>query len=169
MLKSTSSELMTIFRQYFMTYGTPEELVTDGGRQFISQEFREFLGRWGVSQHTTSAYTPHSNLLAESGVKTVKRLITDNLGRNGSLDNDGLAKAMLAHRNTPIRGLAQSPAQILFARRLRDSIPMKPGAYQPRPEWVKTLEEREVAMATKHLQAQEKWEKGDSLVSVYLV
>ena len=29
--KATSSELISLFRQYFVTYGAPEEIVSDGG------------------------------------------------------------------------------------------------------------------------------------------
>ena len=114
--------------------------MTDGGRQFVASEFEDFLKIWGVQHHFSSAYCPHSNLLAESSVKSMKRIIRDNVGRAGKLDTDAVAKAVLTHRNTPIRGLKLSPAQILFNRHLRDSIPMKPGSYVPRKEWIMTLD-----------------------------
>ena len=57
--KTTSSELCSLFRQYFMTYGAAEEIVSDGGKQYVSEEFGMFLKRWNVSQYVSTAYNPH--------------------------------------------------------------------------------------------------------------
>ena len=43
-----------------------------------------------------------------------------------------------------------SPAQVLYARKLRDTVPCVPGALQLRPEWVLTRERRELALAKRH-------------------
>ena len=68
MNKGNAAELCSVIRQYFHTYGCPESFTSDGGKQFDSYEFREFLKRFQCDQHITSAYTPHSNLLAETGI-----------------------------------------------------------------------------------------------------
>ena len=61
------------------------------------------------------------------------------------LDNDKFVKAMLTYRNTPVRGLNVSPAEILFNKKLRDGAPIIPGKYIPRKEWVGMLSDRENA------------------------
>ena len=61
-VKATASELISLMRQIFMTYGTPEEIVSDGGRQFVASEFELFLKNWKVRHHISSSYNPHSNL-----------------------------------------------------------------------------------------------------------
>ena len=71
-----------------VTYGTPEELASDGGPEFTSTETRAFLYRWGVHHRLSSVAFPHSNCRAKIGVKTMKRLITDNTGPKGELDTD---------------------------------------------------------------------------------
>ena len=133
------------------------ELVSDGGKQFVSVEFESFLKRWNVKHHICSAYNPHSNLLAESCVKNMKRLIRDNVDGKGSLDTDFLTQTLLTYCNTPLRGLGTSPAMILFNRKLRYVIPGVPGAFLLRPEWEKTLDNREIALAQKHIIGMEKW------------
>ena len=67
---------------------------------------------------------------------------------------------MLQYRNTPCRILNQSPAQILLARNLKDGVPCVPGSLRLRQEWIRTAEEREVALARKHVAGGELWSRG---------
>ena len=46
-----------------------------------------------------------------------------------------------------------SPAQLLYGRTLRDHIPNLPGLLQIRKEWIILAEDRERALANRHLQA----------------
>jgi len=45
---TTSGKLIGIFRQLFAQFGLPEQLVTDNGPQFRSQEFAEFMTALGI-------------------------------------------------------------------------------------------------------------------------
>ena len=97
---------------------------------------------------------------AETGVKSVKEIVSENCNVSGGLDTDSFSLALLQYRNTPCRYLNQSPAQILFARNLKDGVPCVPGALQLRPEWIKTKEDRERALARKHVAGGELWAWG---------
>lgn len=69
----TSAELVVALREYFGVYGVPEQLTMDGAQVFVSSTTMGFLETWGLEDRVATAYIPHANLRAESGVKLVKR------------------------------------------------------------------------------------------------
>ena len=84
--------LITSLRRVFVTYGIAEELSSDGGPEFQSKVTKNFLKSWGVDHCLSSVAFPHSNCRAEIGVKTSKRLITNNTKADGSLDADSFQR-----------------------------------------------------------------------------
>jgi|GEM_PF-5207254 len=94
--------------RWFCTYGVPEELSSDGDPPFNSDDYERFTDNWGVRRRLSSAYFPQSNGRAEAAVKTAKRFMTNNVDRFGTLNTDGIAQAMLLHRNTPVQDVGIS-------------------------------------------------------------
>ena len=94
--------------------GAPEELSTDGGPPFTSSTFQEFLKTWCVRHRLSSVVYPQSSGWADLAVKTAKRIVKGNIGPQGSLDNDNVARAILQYRNTPIQSISLLPAQLLL-------------------------------------------------------
>ncbi len=80
----------------------------------------------------------------------MKRLIKDNVGPGGSVDTDKFAAALLQYRNTPDRDTLLSPAQVLYARQLRDVVPVAKERLVLRKEWILTKEARENALLKRH-------------------
>ena len=111
----------------------------------------------GVNHHLSSVAFPQSNCRAEEvGVKTVKRLITNNTGPYGELNTDAFQRAMLQYQNSPATDTKLSPAMCIFGRPIRDSIPIFPGHYRPHPTWRETLEAREEELCNHHMKAMER-------------
>ena len=153
---SSSSRLREWLRQYFATYGIPEELSTDGGLTFTAYETEKFLKDYGVRHRLSSVAFPHSNQRAELGVKSMKRLIRENTGSDGSLSNDKFLMAIMQYRNTPDRDTGLSPAQVIFGRNLRDFLPAPQTRYKPHSQWILLREDRERALAKRAVSNMEK-------------
>ena len=139
----TSNHVISKLRLIFEAYGVSEKLFTDGGLPFQSQQMKEFLAKWKVEHVTSSAFYPQGNGRAELAVKTARRIIQDNTGLGGTLDCDKAARALLQYRNTPIKCLGYSPAQLLFHRDLRDSLPTIPTRLRLHKDWNTMANKRE--------------------------
>ena len=113
---SGANGLIAALRILFSTFGIPEEISSDGGPEFTASTTADFLKRWGVAHRKSSAYFPQSNGRAEVAVKKVKRILMENVGSNGSLDNDSFLRAILQVCNTPDPDCNISPAEIVFGR-----------------------------------------------------
>ena len=143
-------ELLKQLRVYIGTFGVMEELATDGDAVYVSKEAKSFFERFGIQHRVSSSYFPHSNQRAETAVKAAKRMLQDNTGPGGVLDTDRFLAALLQHRNTPSSGLGMSPSEVVFGRKIKDLLPIKPGSLKMNPEWQKLLENRDLAMARRH-------------------
>ena len=148
--------LISCLRRVFVTYGIPEELASDGGPEFVAGATEKFLEAWGVHHRLSSVAFPHSNCRAEVGVKTMKRLLTNNTGPNGELNTDQVQRAVLQYRNSPDPTTKVSPAMCLFGRPIRDFIPVFPGKFEPHLTWRETLQAREEALRVRHMRSAER-------------
>ena len=137
----------------------PRANVTRWGRNILSKEIREFIAKWGVDIRQSSAYYPKSNGRAEAAVKKMKRVIEGNIGPQGSINNDNIMRALLQYRNTPLKTVNKSPAQLLLGRELRDGIPQPTEKYCINPQWENVARLRERTMAAEKLQNKEYHDK----------
>ena len=115
----SSDSISSILTSWFNILGWPSSMRSDGGPQFRGP-FSSFCSRHGISHELSAPYNPKSNGLAEAGVKSVKNILRK-CHETGSNPNTVLYK----WRNVP-RSDGYSPAQLLFGRRQRTSLPLLP-------------------------------------------
>ena len=114
-----ASTVIHKLKAQFARYGLPSALVSDNGPQFSCDEFRDFALKYDFEHKTSSPHYPKSNGVAESAVKTAKRLLVKAVGSG----NDPYL-AILDHRNTNMQDIDFSPAQSSLGRRTRTLLPM---------------------------------------------
>ena len=114
-------------KSHFACYGIPDQVISDNGPQFTSDEFAEFSRKWDFEHLTSSPGNSKANGKAESGVKTVKRILKKSIraGTDPYL-------AVLDYRNTPTQGTTTSPAQRLMSRRTKTLLPTTQSLLLPR-------------------------------------
>ena len=102
-------------------HGVAEELISNNGSQYSSFKFKRFQKDRKFCHETSSpGIHPKSNGLAESTVKTVKKLV-----KKCSRSGQDIKKGLLILRNSPLK-CGKSPAQLLFGHSIRDNLPILP-------------------------------------------
>lgn len=103
-----------------LSSGLPLSLVSDKGRQLVSDEYENFLTKNNIKHLTSPPYSPASNGAAEKAVKTVKSALKKALASNSKISYDlAICRFLLDYRVTPHCTTGVSPATLMFGRNLR--------------------------------------------------
>ena len=97
MNSTTTEKTITELRKIFSTHGLPEQLFSDNGTQFTSEEFGRFLKSNGIKHIRSTAYHPAKNEEAELFVQTFKHALKTSASDDGSLEKK-LARFLLTYR-----------------------------------------------------------------------
>ena len=90
------------------------------GPQFASHQFTEFAKEWNFDHTTSSPSNPRSNGQAEAAVKVVKGHLT-----RAKYSGQDPYLALLAYRSTPIDAHLHSPAEMLYQRVIKTTVPQR--------------------------------------------
>jgi len=94
-------------------------VISDNGRHFDSECYREFERQWEFEHITSSPHFPQSNGFIERTIQTVK----NTLKKCNSVSDTDLA--FLCLRTTPVSSTIPSPAELLYSRKLKSNLPAK--------------------------------------------
>ena len=121
MSSTTTSKTIAKLRDSFARFGLPEQLVSDNGPQFVSEEFESFLHRNGVKHIRSSPYHPASNGAAERLVQTVKQALEAGHQEGVSMEHT-LTTFLLRYRVTPHATTGVPPSVLMISRSLRTRL-----------------------------------------------
>lgn len=113
----TATAVIQHMKSIFSEHGVPDEVMSDNGPQFDSQEFQSFARSYSFKHITSSPRYPQSNGFIERMVQTVKKCLT-----KATEAGDDPYKAMLVYRTTPLDSRIPSPAELLYNRRVRSTV-----------------------------------------------
>ena len=116
----SAAHLVTVLKTKFSEYGLPEELVSDQGTQFTSEQYTSFAEEYNIKITHSSPRYPQSNGFIVSMVKITKQI----LERCKQTSSDPHI-AMLLYRATPLQSGMASPAELLSQRRYQTTLPIK--------------------------------------------
>lgn len=144
----SSSMVIKCLKSWFSTFGIPDIVQSDGGKQYTSEEFKTFCTEWSFDHRISSPHFPRSNGLAERYVQEAKNLMKKCLQ-----DGTDIQLALLHHRNTPRLDLG-SPCQRLMNRRTKTLLPTNEKLLLPKiirkvTKSLRTLKEKEKKQADK--------------------
>ena len=106
--------------ELFSEHGIPETIRSDNGPQFASHQFTKFTKEWNFDHTTSSPRNPRSNGQAEAAVKITKGLLT-----HAKFSGQDPYLALLAYKSTPIDAHLHSPAEMLYQRAIRTTVPQR--------------------------------------------
>ena len=130
---TTSAAVITALKEVFARHGIPEEVRSDNGPQFASQEFARFACSYEFRHITSSPRFPQSNGQVERMVQTIKRMFKKSKDPH---------VALLSYRATPLPWCELSPAELSMGRRIRTSIPQTNKQLVPKWTYLSTFRDK---------------------------
>lgn len=116
-----SSDTIRALKSISARHGVPEILRSDNGPQFVSTEFDKFSKEYSLTHVTSSPKMPQLN--GEAGVHRSD-------GEKRTQKEKDAAKALMSYRAKPLEN-GYSPAEMLFGRKIRTTVPMLPDQLKP--------------------------------------
>ena len=80
-------------------HGVMENLISDGGTPFTSDDSKQFFQKKGKLKHTTSSYHPQNDGKAEANIKIIKNIIKRNILSNITSEKT-CKQLVLVHTNS---------------------------------------------------------------------
>ena len=118
MQSTTADKTIEVLCHLFAAHGIPNQIITDNGPQFISDEFATFMKRNGVKHIRTIPYHPASNGLVERFVQSFKQALRASQNDGHSLNNR-LSTFLLTYRSTAHATTGVPPSTLFLRRELR--------------------------------------------------
>ncbi|XP_053734725.1 uncharacterized protein LOC128767052 [Synchiropus splendidus] len=121
---STAEVARAFLFAWVARFGTPSDITSDRGSQFISELWSGLAKSLGTQLHRTTAYHPQSNGMCERFHRSLKASLRAALCDANWVDR--LPWVMLGLRSAPKEDLDASPAELVFGQPLR-----LPGEFLP--------------------------------------
>ena len=117
----TATTTINKCKEIFARLGTPKTIVSDNGRTFVSQQFKDFLRSNGIVQKLTAPDHPATNGLAERFVQTLKKSLSET-DANISNSEGALQTILMQYRKMPHASTGIAPAELMLGRPIKSRL-----------------------------------------------
>jgi transposase InsO family protein len=105
-----------LFEEIFTRYGTPREIVSDGGSQFTSHMIVKLMQKYGVKHRVTTPYHPQANGQVESTNKVLENILTKAVEIHRRYWAQKLPEALWAYKTTWKNTTGFSPFELVYGK-----------------------------------------------------
>ena len=109
----SAHNIVRVLHAIFSRFGYPEEIVSDNGKQFVSQEFQVFLSSCGIKHIRSAPYYLRSNGKVERFHRYLKKNLRSAVAEGKRWD-DSLDSILMTYRASPHIGSGQNPAKLIL-------------------------------------------------------
>ncbi|XP_068143516.1 uncharacterized protein [Drosophila tropicalis] len=118
MPKATSAATIKFLREeLFNTFGVPEIVHTDNGKQFTSKEFEEMVSHFGITYTRTAAYSPQANA-SERVNQSILAAIRTHVGKDHTHWDVKIPEIQAALRSAVHSTIGTSPYYAMFGQHM---------------------------------------------------
>lgn len=118
-------EIVSKLKSIFSKFGCPDTLICDNV-PFNSFPMKQFAIDWNFEIVTRSPNYPRSNGLAEKAVGIAKNIVKKALE-----EGKDVYESLMQYRNSPLKYIGYSPAQILMSRICKTKVPISVDLLKP--------------------------------------
>jgi RNase H-like domain found in reverse transcriptase/Reverse transcriptase (RNA-dependent DNA polymerase)/Integrase zinc binding domain/Integrase core domain len=116
--KAEAKPIIKILENFvFLTFNVPRVLISDNGKQFISNDFKNFLNEYHVVHHKTAYYHPQANPV-ERVNKVIGETVRCYVGRQHDVWDENLAHIGAAIRTSVHFSTGHTPYFLNFGREM---------------------------------------------------
>lgn len=117
--ETTSKDVATaLATKYIYIYGAPKIIISDQGRNFISEIFKEFTKIFRIKDYSTTAYHPQSNGSLERSHHVLTEYLKQYVDQNRDWDC-WVPSAMFSYNTSVHEGTKFSPFRLVFEKTAR--------------------------------------------------
>lgn len=120
---TSSSQIINKLQKTFALFGYPRQIMTDNGKQFVSDEFKAFLNQHNIHHHPVTPYWPQANGEVERFNRTIGKIIQCSAAEGKDWRNE-LDRFLLYFRTTPHTATGKSPSDLFFKHQARNDLPV---------------------------------------------
>ena len=121
MSSTSTAKTISTLRHLFATYGLPEQVVSDNGPQFTSEDFEIFMKNNGIKHIRCAPYHPSSNGAVERFNQTFKQALRAT-AKDGRTLAHRLDDFLLTYRSTPHSTTNRTPSSLFLKREIRTRL-----------------------------------------------